>query len=167
MIDPTLYWRLAAYNTAMTAKLYDICEEMSDEERKANRGAFFKSVHSTLNHLLMADHVWMGRFTGKAYEYHGIGIDLFDDFPELKTAHLEMAGDIEAWTKTLTPEWLTGDLSWTNIAGTMTTERPRWLLVSHLFNHQTHHRGQITTLLSQAGLDIGVTDLPFVPEFLP
>jgi uncharacterized damage-inducible protein DinB len=164
MIDPALYRNFAAYNAAMTTRLYDTCARMSDADRKADRGAFFKSVHSTLNHLLFADRVWMSRFTGRTYEYGAMGVDLYEDFSELKDAHLEMAGDIEAWAEALTPEWLSGDLRWTNIAGTVTTEKPKWLLVSHLFNHQTHHRGQITTLLSQAGLDIGVTDLPFIPE---
>ncbi|WP_417680451.1 DinB family protein [Roseibium sp.] len=165
MIDPALYRAFAAYNSAMTARLYDTCAQMSDDERKADRGAFFKSVHSTLNHLLFADRVWMSRFTGKAYEFGGMGVDIYDGFSDLRHAHRDMAADIEAWTQTLTPEWLSGTLRWTNIAGTVTNEQPKWLLVSHLFNHQTHHRGQITTLLAQTGLDIGVTDLPFLPEY--
>lgn len=167
MIDPAPYRALATYNKWMTAKLYDTCGQLSDADRKADRGAFFKSIHSTLNHLLFGDRAWIGRFTGKAYENRAIGDDLFEDFSELKAAHLEMADEIEAWSETLTPEWLSGDLRWTNTAGTVTRERPCWLLVTHLFNHQTHHRGQITTLLAQAGLDVGVTDLPFMPAYQP
>ncbi len=100
---------------------------MSDDERKADRGAFFKSVHSTLNHLLFADRVWMSRFTGKAYEFGGMGVDIYDGFSDLRHAHRDMAADIEAWTQTLTPEWLSGTLRWTNIAGTVTNEQPNWL----------------------------------------
>ncbi|ADZ69982.1 DinB family protein [Polymorphum gilvum] len=164
MTDPILYRRQAAYNFWMTNKLYATCGQMSDAERKADRGAFFRSIHSTLNHLLFGDRIWMGRFTGRSHEHRGMGVDIYDDFGELEQAHRAMAAEIEAFAAGLTPEWLAGTLRWTNTTGTRTLERPRWLLVSHLFNHQTHHRGQITTLLSQSGLDIGVTDLPFMPD---
>jgi uncharacterized damage-inducible protein DinB len=162
-MDPKLYQRLAAYNTWMTGKLYATCANVPDAERKADRGAFFRSIHSTLNHLLFADRVWMGRFTGRDYPHNGMGVDIFDAFDELQSAHLEMAADIETFAKGLTSEWLAGDQRWTNVAGSETRQRPRWLLVTHMFNHQTHHRGQITTLLSQAGHDVGVTDIPFMP----
>jgi uncharacterized damage-inducible protein DinB len=163
MIDPTPYRQLAEYNAWMTGKLYETCAQMTDEERKADKGAFFKSIHSTLNHLLFADRAWMSRFTEHPYEYFGMGEDIYADFPELRTAHLAIAKDIKAWSATLTPAWLSGTLKWTSTGGDRTTERPCWLVVTHLFNHQTHHRGQITTLLTQSGLDVGVTDLPFMP----
>lgn len=163
-MNPEIYQRLAAYNTWMTGKLYDTCAKMSDAERKEDRGAFFRSVHSTLNHLLFADRAWMGRFTDRDYPHKGMGVDIFDDFEDLKAAHLEMAADIETFAGELTPEWLAADMRWTSVSGNQTRERPRWLLVTHMFNHQTHHRGQITTLLSQVGLDVGVTDLPFMPD---
>ncbi|GAA0786067.1 damage-inducible protein DinB [Roseibium denhamense] len=163
--DPALYRRMAAYNLWMSEKLYAASGQMTDEERKRDRGAFFKSVHSTLNHLLFADRAWMSRFTGHPYEIKGMGVDLYADFGGLKSAHLAIAGDIIAFTGTLTPEWLAGELEWTNTRG-LTKVRPKWLLVTHMFNHQTHHRGQISTLLTQAGIDIGVTDLPFMPDLM-
>ena len=67
------------------------------------------------------------------------------------------------WAATLTPEWLAETLTYTSKVDGATRTRPRWLLVVHLFNHQTHHRGQVTTLLTQQGNDPGSTDLPFMP----
>ncbi|WP_417670181.1 DinB family protein [Roseibium sp.] len=164
-IDPALYQRMAKYNFWMTEKAYAAAEQLSDAERKEDRGAFFKSIHSTLNHLVFADRAWMGRFTGKAYAIKGMGVDLFDDFEELKDAHMAMCNDINAFTDRLTASWLDEDQVWTSTNG-VTSKRPRWILVTHMFNHQTHHRGQLSTLLTQAGIDIGVTDLPFMPDLM-
>lgn len=164
--DPALYQRFAKYNSWMTGKVYAAAGEMSDRERKEDRGAFFRSVHSTLNHILFADRAWMGRFTGRAYEIKGMGVDLYEDFSELEAAHLAMCADIDAFSADLTPEWLAGIQVWTSVTDKVQRQRPRWMLVSHMFNHQTHHRGQVSTLLSQAGKDIGVTDLPFMPDLV-
>ncbi|EFO33422.1 DinB family protein [Roseibium sp. TrichSKD4] len=163
-MSPDLYQRLAGYNLWMTEKAYVAADKMSDAERKQDRGAFFKSVHSTLNHILFADRAWMRRFTGTPYEIKGMGVDLFEDYEELKAAHLGMCQDIIAFTDDLTSEWLVADLTWTSVAGNRTNTRPQWVLLTHLFNHQTHHRGQLSTLLNQAEIDIGVTDLPWMPD---
>lgn len=160
------YQRLAKYNTWMTGQAYAAADQMSDQQRKEDRGAFFKSVHSTLNHLLFGDRAWMSRFTGHKYHFEKIGIDLFEDYDALKAAHLEICADIEAFTQDLTPEWLEGKLEWTSKADNRARSRPRWLCLTHLFNHQTHHRGQLSTLYMQAGIDIGTTDLPFMPDLM-
>ncbi|MCK7612438.1 DinB family protein [Roseibium sediminicola] len=165
-IDPVLYQRMAAYNAWMTEKAYAAAGQLSDAERKADRGAFFRSIHSTLNHLLFADRAWMRRFTGTPYEIKGMGVDLYEHFEVLKSAHLEMCADISAFADGLTPEWLAGTLEWKGVTHPAPRSRPRWLLVTHMFNHQTHHRGQLSTLLTQAGQDIGVTDLPFMPDLI-
>lgn len=163
-IDPALYGRMAAYNTWMTDKAYTAAAKLSDAERKEDRGAFFRSVHSTLKHILFADRVWMGRFAGKQYETRGMGVDLFENFDELRAAHLSMCDDIAAFAAKVTPEWLGEVLEWTSGSDGITRKRPQWILLSHMFNHQTHHRGQLSTLLTQAGIDIGVTDLQQMPD---
>lgn len=165
-IDPGLYQRFAAYNSWMTEKAYAAAAQMSDAERKADKGAFFRSVHSTLNHILFADRVWMNRFSGSSHAVNGMGVDIFDDFEALQAAHLEMCGEISAFADALTAAWLAEPMTWTRSTDTVTRSRPRWLLVTHMFNHQTHHRGQLSTLLMQSGIDIGVTDLPFMPDLL-
>ena len=165
-VDTALFQRMSAYNAWMTAKVYGAADRMSDAERKEDRGAFFKSVHSTLNHILFADRVWMTRFWKKIYDVKGMGVDIFDDYSELKAAHLEMNRDIVAFTDQLSSEWLAEVMEWTRSTDGVTRRRPRWLLVMHMFNHQTHHRGQLSTLFTQAGIDIGVTDLPFMPDLI-
>ncbi|MCV0428685.1 MAG: damage-inducible protein DinB [Roseibium sp.] len=165
-VDTALFQRMAAYNAWMTDKAYEAAEKMSDAERRQDRGAFFKSVHSTLNHILFADRVWMSRFSDKTYDVKGMGVDIFDDFSELKSAHLDMCRDIVVATEGFSSEWLSAIMEWTRSTDGVSRRRPRWLLVMHMFNHQTHHRGQLSTLFNQAGIDIGVTDLPFMPDLI-
>ncbi len=160
---------MAQYNRWMNSKLYAACEGLSDAERKADRGAFFKSIHSTLNHLLWGDVMWIGRFTqgtalAKDYPKMAIGSDLHADWAALKAARIAMDADIDAWAAALRSEWLAGDFTWYSGLTKSTRTKPAWLLVTHLFNHQTHHRGQVTTLLSQQGIDPGETDLMLMPD---
>jgi uncharacterized damage-inducible protein DinB len=168
MVDPAYAQRMARYNAWMNDKLYAACESLNDEERKADRGAFFKSIHSTLNHLLWADSMWLARFTKgtaleKAPPKTAIGVDLHEDWSALKAARIAMDGDIIAWAATLNTDWLRCDFSWYSGLTKSTRTKPAWLLVTHMFNHQTHHRGQVTTLLSQQGIDPGETDLILMP----
>ena len=168
MISPKHAQTMAQYNCWMNEKIYAACECLADEERKADDGAFFKSIHSTLNHLLWGDSMWLGRFVqgtplAKEYPKVAIGIDLHDDWISLKAAREAMDGDILAWADALDADWLTRDFSWYSGLTKSTRTRPAWLLVTHLFNHQTHHRGQVTTLLSQRGINPGDTDLMLMP----
>jgi uncharacterized damage-inducible protein DinB len=160
--DTDMFQTFARYNEWMNEKVYAVCAGIDDAERKRDRGAFFKSIHGTLNHLLFGDRAWMGRFTGRKYEIAPIGVDLYDDFSELRAARGAMDKDILEWTASLTEAWLGETLTWTSGVDGLTRTRPRRLLVSQLFNHQTHHRGQLTTLLCQMGYDVGPTDLPWM-----
>lgn len=162
MTTPPLYQALAAYNAAMNTKIYDACAGISDAERKADRGAFFRSIHSTLNHLLFGDKAWMGRLRGRPEPLPPIGTDIHEAFDDLRAAREAMDAEIIRWTEGLTDEWLGEQLEWTSSVDGKTRHQPRWLLTTHMFNHQTHHRGQLTTLLSQSGIDIGSTDIPFL-----
>jgi len=164
MIEPEAFQRLAKYNAWMNGKVYEVCGNMDDAARKSDRGAFFKSIHSTLNHLLFGDRAWMKRFTGRDYDIRPIGIDLYDDFEALQDAREVMDRDILAWTARVERDWLQAPLIWTSGDDRQSRSRPAWLLVLHMFNHQAHHRGQLTTLLTQQGLDIGTTDLPWMPD---
>lgn len=154
---------MAAYNRWMNGKLYALCAALPDAERKRDLGAFFRSIHGTLNHVLWGDRVWMGRFTGRDYGKGRIGLDLFDSFEELTAARQEMDGEIVAWAEALTETWLDEPISWTSGIDGRRRTLPHWVVVMQLFNHQTHHRGQVTTLLKQLGVDPGETDLPWLP----
>lgn len=163
MIDAEYCQTMAAYNGWMNRKLYELADQLPDTERKADRGAFFRSIHSTLNHLLWGDSVWLPRFNGKSYPAGKPGVDLYDDFGALRGARSALDDDITAWAAQLDDAQLAGTLTWYSVIAQREVARPRWLCAVQMFNHQTHHRGQVTTLLRQAGIDPGVTDLPWVP----
>jgi uncharacterized damage-inducible protein DinB len=164
-MSPEYFQALARYNRWMNEKIYSVAGTLSDDERKRDRAAFFKSIHATLNHLLVADRIWMGRFTGAKLQGDWMGPggirsldqELYADFAQLRDARASTDAEIEAWVAELTSERLASTLRY--ISRNTAFEYPLWWLVGHLFNHQTHHRGQVTTLLTQAGQDPGVTDL--------
>ena len=156
---------LARYNRWMNDKLYAVTATLSDETRKRDVGAFFKSIHGTLNHLLLADRVWLGRVHGTTVPSGFMGPggirsldqELYSDFEDLRRERALTDDELSAWVSGLTEERLAGPLVFMRRG--QQQEAPLWSVVAHLFNHQTHHRGQITTLLTQQGCDPGVTDL--------
>jgi uncharacterized damage-inducible protein DinB len=164
MNHPDYYQTMAQYNQWMNQKIYDVCATIPDETRKADLGAFFKSIHRTLNHLLYGDRAWFGRLTNQPFYVSNLGQFMYDDFAVLKQEREKCDRELLDWTKTLTTDWLNQPFHYTSNIDQKTRILPTWLLVTHLFNHQTHHRGQITTLLSQLGCDPGITDLPWMPH---
>lgn len=148
---------MSGYNRWMNEKLYAICATLSDQERKQDRKAFFRSIHGTLNHLLLTDRGWLGRFTGHPWQFRSLDQELYGDFEELRRERAETDAAIEAFCRALDDEQLGADFTYTTYAGKTFTHALAPALV-HFFNHQTHHRGQLTTLLSQLGIDPGVTD---------
>ena len=159
MIDQDYCQLMARYNAWMNKRVYAVCAELDDVERTADRGAFFGSIHSTLNHLLYADLAFMSRFTGEPSEVPPLGVDLYDDFQALRDARTALDARLLAWADQLEPAWLAAPQTYVSKVDGRQRTRPRWVLVAHVFNHQVHHRGQLTTLLSQLGHDVGTTDL--------
>lgn len=158
---------MAEYNYWMNQQLYAVCAEMTDEQRKQNLGAFFKSIHGTLNHLLYGDQVWMGRFTQQPLAGQVIGQELYADFVDLRAAREQMDNQILDWSRQLEPQWLSQPFTYTSNVDQQQRILPTWVLVTHMFNHQTHHRGQVTTLITQLGYEPGITDLPWLPSLNP
>ena len=159
-------WLAAAarYNRWMNDKLYGVTATLTDEARKRDCGAFFKSIHGTLNHILLADRVWLARFNGVpatsgfiAPGIRSLDQELFADFDELRRERTATDEELSSWVARLTDERLAGPLVF--VRSGQKQETTLWWAVAHLFNHQTHHRGQITTLLTQQGHDPGGTDL--------
>jgi uncharacterized damage-inducible protein DinB len=163
MITPDYCQTMARYNQWMNQRLYAVCSSIDDVERKRDRGAFFGSIHSTLNHLLYADIAWLNRFQQRESSLPAMGQDLYPDFDDLQRHREQFDRELLDWTRHLSADWLAQPFEFTSKVDGQTRIRPTWLLVTQVFNHQTHHRGQITTLLSQAGYDYGVTDLPWLP----
>lgn len=156
---------MARYNRWMNERLYEQCAQIPDEERKRDVGAFFKSIHGTLNHLLLGDKIWLGRFTGESFAFTSLAQELYADFDELRAERALTDTAIIEWAGSLTAEDFKRDLSYTSVVNPKPRRYPFWFAVAHFFNHQTHHRGQLTTLLSQRGIDPGITDLIWLPEF--
>ena len=141
---------LAHYNRLANETLYEACAALSDGERRRDLGAFFRSVHGTLNHLLLGDRIWMIRFEGASHPSTDLGAILHEDFAALRAARGAMDGRIEAFFSTLPPDFAAGTIRYVNNAG-FVSEDPLDVLLPHFFNHQTHHRAQVHTLLSQLG----------------
>lgn len=154
---------MAKYNQWMNDKIYAICNQIPDAQRKEDRKAFFKSIHGTLNHLLFVDRVWMKRFTGKDYSLTKEGEYLYGDFNQLWAWRREIDEDILNWAAVVGEAWLSEQLSFESVMYKKTFTMKRSIAVMQFFNHQTHHRAQITTLLTQMGIDYGPTDLPVMP----
>jgi len=163
MVDQTQFTLMAHYNQWMNQKLYGVCATIPDRDRKRDLGAFFKSIHGTLNHLLYGDKAWMGRFTGHPFTDAKLGQDLYADFDELRQARAVLDQQILTWAQQLQANWLHAAFQYTSSVDGQTRILPTWVLVTHMFNHQTHHRGQLTTLIKQLGYEPGITDLPWLP----
>jgi len=164
MITPDWVRLMAAYNAEMNRRLYAAADRLTPAQRTEDRGAFFGSVQGTLSHLLWGDRFWMHRFDGWEKPPGGIATSptLYADWKALKRERAETDAGIEGWASRVDPAWLTGRLSWFSAAMGRDITRPNAILVTHFFNHQTHHRGQVHALLTGFGEKTGDTDLPFV-----
>ncbi len=156
---------MAQYNEWMNSRLYALCASLPEAELCKDRGAFFKSIYASLNHIMYGDLAFLSRFTDNPAEVPDLGKDLWGSFERLRSERAALDQRILDWSKTLTPEWLAESLTYTSKIDGKTRTVPRWVLVTHMFNHETHHRGQVTTLLTQMGLDMGSTDIPFMSQF--
>jgi uncharacterized damage-inducible protein DinB len=164
ILTPGYARAMAAYNAEMNQRLYAAAGRLTDEVRKADRGAFWSSIHATFNHILWADLLWLARFEDRPAPAISMAQStaMFEDFDALQDARAEMDAAILAWASALQDDWLAGDLVWFSVVAQREMRAPRSLLVAHLFNHQTHHRGQAHALITAAGESTGDTDLPFV-----
>jgi len=166
---------MAQYNDWMNHKLYEAAAKLSPEERTADRSAFFGSLQATLQHIVNADTIWLRRFGAHPHfaEMLAAVMELPQprnlrgesmEFDALRVRRVWMDRQIMHFACALTEADLDLVMHYKSMAGVPGSRRLDGLLM-HFFNHQTHHRGQATTLLSQQGIDVGVTDLVvLVPE---
>lgn len=168
MVLPIKYAQvMSRYNRWMNQRIYDACATLDDAERKRDVGGVFRSIHGTLNHVLHADRVWMDRFAGNPVEFRELDRELCSDFAELRAEREKEDNRIVAWVESLTEDDLSGVITYTSTMSPRSKTYPFWFALMHFFNHQSHHRGEVTNLLSQRGIDPGVTDLIWLPEFQP
>jgi len=164
MIDTNWCRLMAAYNSEMNRRLYAAAASLDDAARQADGGAFFGSIQGTFCHLLWGDRMWMSRFDG--WGKPAIPVQespkLVEDFAALRAERTAADARIEAWAVGLDAAALAAPFSWYSGALGRDQTQPLWVLVSHFFNHQTHHRGQAHALLTRAGQQTGATDLAFI-----
>jgi uncharacterized damage-inducible protein DinB len=166
----TYFPHLASYNQWMNQKLYGAAAGLTEEELQRDRGAFFGSIFGTLNHIAIGDILWFKRIAlclpglASLKCVAALPPPGFPNTPLRPTlaglAELRAMLDeaIIAFCAELEPARLGEALEWTSTKGAKTRKVLGEVLV-HVFNHQTHHRGQVTTLFSQMGIDVGATDL--------
>jgi uncharacterized damage-inducible protein DinB len=166
---------MANYNRWMNQRLYETAARLPASELTVDRKAFFGSILGTLNHLAVGDAIWLKRFAEHPAEYSALepiralskptSLDqiLFSDFGELAVFRKMLDELILNFVKEINESELDSALEYRNMKG-VASQRNFFGLLMHFFNHQTHHRGQVSTLLTQAGRDIGITDLHMLVE---
>ena len=166
LVNPIFVRTMAAYNAEMNRRLYAAAERIPDPARREPRGAFWGSLHGTLCHLLWGDQMWMSRFDGwaKPDVIQKNSATLIGDFGELGRMRADADERISAWAGRVTEAWLAEDQTWFSSSVQKELRSPRSFLVTHFFNHQTHHRGQAHALITACGEKTGDTDLFLVVE---
>jgi len=145
-------WRqYARYNTLANQRLYAAAADLPDAERKREMGAFFGSLHGTLNRLMIGDGIWMARFEGGQAPSTGLDAIVHDAFDDLYAARVALDARIEAFFAAPPEGFFDSPLRYINNEGRV-FEDPPSLILPHFFNHQTHHRGQAHAILSRLGL---------------
>ncbi|MDX1692494.1 MAG: DinB family protein [Ketobacteraceae bacterium] len=172
-----LFITYAKYNQWMNRSIYTTCKALGQDAIEKDQGAFFGSILRTLNHLLIADIFWLTRCSGDAslaavYDAEGNAIRIraldqlvYADIEELGAARAALDDKIIGFVESLPEDALKTDIQYRTSQG-QTLANPLDVIMLHWFNHQTHHRGQITTLLTQQGAEVGLTDLIYIKDLV-
>ncbi|HEX9996725.1 MAG TPA: DinB family protein [Abditibacterium sp.] len=165
MMETQIYSAMTRYNRWMNNNLLEACAQIPDEARKRDLGAPFGSIHGLWNHILVADRIWLARFTEQPMPYSSLNTEVCVDFADFRVERAHTDDAIDAFIASLSAEKLTEPFSFVPLSSPIRRTLPFYIVVSHLFNHQTHHRGQISALLEHLGGDCGVTDLAAMQEW--
>lgn len=161
MITPAYVRAMAGYNSHMNREVYAAAARLDNESRQRDRGGFWASIQGTLSHIAWADQSWMSRFDG--WDKPGVPLKqsgrFVADFSTLQALRSQMDARLEAWAGRLEEAWLNAEERWFSASLREEVCRARTVLVAHLFNHQTHHRGQAHAMITAAGETTGATDL--------
>lgn len=164
MYDLDMVALMADHNRWMNEGLYAVCARLSEEERKQDLGAYFRSIHGTFNHLVLVDRLWLGRLRDEPYLVASLDQELYADYATLERERAKTDSDIQEYVAMLEPSRLADPVAYVSLLKKTTVILPLGLILVHLFHHQTHHRGQVTTLISQLGQDFGETDMIYMPS---
>lgn len=150
---------LAGFNRWANQRVYQACSILPDADYRLDRGAYFGSIHNTLNHLLVVDRLWLGRLLEQATpQISGLDQCLYEGFEALRNARAEEDERLIAIVEGFDEKSLAQEVSYSFVNGQSAATQRQLILIT-LFNHQTHHRGQIHTMLTQAGVDVPPLDI--------
>ena len=141
----------AAYNTWANQRVYEATADLTPEEFTRDTGAFFRSMMGTLNHLFVTDRIWMKRFTGEGDAPAALDTVVFSDFEKLRTAREAEDKRIQSWVAGLDAKAVAGRFTYMTVSDMRTVSQRLAPALDHLFNHQTHHRGQAHMILTSLG----------------
>lgn len=167
MISIDFIQMMAAYNQWQNAGIYAAANSLREAERRADRGAFFGSIHGTLNHLIWGDTIWLSRFANTPPPRSSSIPDSVNecaDWEEMLAERPQLDQRICDWAAAIDPAVLNSDLTWFSGAANREITKPLWTLITHFHNHQTHHRGQVHAMLTASGAKPGDTDLMLLPD---
>jgi uncharacterized damage-inducible protein DinB len=166
MITPDFVRLMARYNAWQNHSLYAAASGIPDAARRAERGAFFGSIHGTLSHLLWGDSVWLSRFGAGEAPVGSIAASpgFEPDWDRLAARRTETDARISDWSERVAADWLGGEIAWHSAVMGREVTRSTALCVVHFFNHQAHHRGQVHAMLTSAGARPEDTDLIVLPD---
>lgn len=166
MINPDYVLTMARYNAWQNKQLKAAMDTLSEDALRADRGAFFGSIMATANHILWADRMWMARLQGQTPPTEGMqdSTTITPTYAAWSAERFRMDGRILIWAEKLHAVDLVGDLQWYSGVMKQDVSRPIGMLITHMFNHQTHHRGQIHAMLTAQGAKAPVSDLFFMPQ---
>ena len=150
---------MAAYNTWAHDRVYTVSEQLDPEDFSRDTGAFFRSMQGTLNHLLVADRIWMRRFTGEGPNHTRLDDVPFPEFEALRGERIALDRRIGEWIDGADADSLTGTFTYTPVSASKPVTQKLTPALTHLFNHQTHHRGHAHMILSVLGKDPPPLDL--------
>ena len=155
----TNFQLLSNFNTWANANIFSSCKKLDDTEYKKDRGAFFSSIHGTLNHLLVVDKAYISRIKGKDHGLKSLDQILYEKLFQLEEARIKEDKRLVDLVNSLSEESIHKEITYTGFETGNTTYTINIILIT-LFNHQTHHRGQIHNMLSQAGIKPPQIDIP-------
>lgn len=162
MITPEYVQTMARYNQWQNESMYGAASKLDAETRQKDQGAFFRSIHCTLSHVLWGDQIWMHRFADTpmpAVDGIKASTEMVLSWDELCEQRVAFDEVILKWAQSLKDEDVTGELTWYSGAAGKEITKPLGFLITHMFNHQTHHRGQVHAMITACGEKTDDTDL--------
>lgn len=155
---------MALYNRWQNRTLYAVCAPLEDADRRLDRRMFFGSIHNTLNHILVVDRVLLRMVHDGTLSIFDPREVPFDNFEALQEERVRFDEQLLALALSHDAAWFAEPVSFWSERLNRERRPPRSFLLAQMFNHQTHHRSQITSELRKMGIDYGVTDMPYNPD---